>query len=500
MRLTFRSYINYQTELEADAREALPYSFNSCTKPLGSLRQSVYSCLTCNPPPNDPSASYSPAGVCYACSISCHGDHDLVELFSMRDFECDCGTTRLPKTSACSLRSNNETGQTGGVHSENAKEGNKYNHNYRNRFCACGELYAAHKQVGTMFQCLGLGSTEEGGCGEDWWHPECVMGISKDWRTSMSAKPQTHQQEAHVNGDAHLNDANSAVVEGHAEERRADVEDNEDDLPPGFPAEEEFEHFLCYKCVAAFPWIKRYAGTPGFLPAVEKKGTEDANIDVSIPEPAIGLSEIERLPVAPSPHARKRSFDQAELDAKSELEPAPKRAKEDIDAPGQAKTETECKYDALPPAPLSKMSMFLKENFREHLCRCSSCFPRLQPHPQLLDEEDTYEPPISHSEAGGDGSAHSAGTRSLLDRGEAAFSNMDRVRAIEGAMAYNHMKDHVKTFLKPFADSGKAVSAEDVKKYFEKLRGDEQAMREAQVGRGGDGNDNGDNRREQSGY
>src|SRR5207247_1732994 len=98
----------------------------------------------------------------------------------------------------------------------------------------------------------------------------------------------------------------------------------------------------------------------------------------------------------------------------------------------------------------------------EHLCRCPSCFPNLKAHPQLLEEEDTYEPPVSED---GDDGAQSVGTGSLLDRGEAAFNNMDRVRAIQGAMAYAHLKDKVAAFLKPFAESGQAVGAEDVKAY-----------------------------------
>ncbi len=40
-------------------------------------------------------------------------------------------------------------------------------------------------------------------------------------------------------------------------------------------------------------------------------------------------------------------------------------------------------------------------------------------------------------------------------------------------MVYNHLKEKVKTFLQPFAESGQAVGAEDIKAYFEKLRGDE---------------------------
>jgi E3 ubiquitin-protein ligase UBR7 len=149
-----------------------------------------------------------------------------------------------------------------------------------------------------------------------------------------------------------------------------------------------------------------------------------------------------------------------------------------------------------------------------------------------VEEEDTYEPSLSddasdddanNSHAGGggapaSGTARSHGTAaSLLDRGEAALSTMDRVKAIEGVMVYNHLRDKVKEFLKPYAESGQAVSADDIKAYFEKLRGDETAIKEASGkpldsaghgsgsrggGGGGDADrgDAGGNRKEQSGY
>jgi E3 ubiquitin-protein ligase UBR7 len=65
-------------------------------------------------------------------------------------------------------------------------------------------------------------------------------------------------------------------------------------------------------------------------------------------------------------------------------------------------------------------------------------------------------------------------------------------------MAYNHMRDKVKAFLAPFAESGQPVGAEDIKKYFEKLRGDEEGIRAAAADKRGSGS-GGDNRREQSG-
>ena len=76
-------------------------------------------------------------------------------------------------------------------------------------------------------------------------------------------------------------------------------------------------------------------------------------------------------------------------------------------------------------------------------------------------------------------------------------------------MVYNHLKDKVKEFLKPYAESGQAVGADDIKAYFEKMRGDAEAIRAAggnalASGGGGsgdgDGEGEGDKRREQSGY
>ena len=198
---------------------------------------------------------------------------------------------------------------------------------------------------------------------------------------------------------------------------------------------------------------------------------------------------------------KKRTADDAELDVQ--------------DATSTKKSKSDSlTHDRLPDPPNSTFSLFCKEDFREHFCRCSECYPLLKKHPQLLEEEESYEPPVSES---GEEGGQSAGTGSLLDRGEAALSNVDRVRAIgkipethlyvccansslEGVMVYNHLKDKVKSFLQPFAESGQAVGAEDIKAYFEKLRGDEQGIKEAAiVNAESGGNDNGDNRREQSG-
>ena len=345
-----------------------------------------------------------------------------------------------------------------------------------------------------MFQCLGLGSAETGGCGEDWWHPECLIGLSRDWYKRV-------KKEGDEKADGDKNN------EG---EKGSDLEDDDDEtpLPPGFPGEDDFETFLCYKCVDANPWLKRYAGTAGFLPPVYKDGgfAKPPQESESATEPTVSKK-------------RKAEEDDEETTSNGGSEPSAKRAKENIPSetarseshPEPTTTEpssTKPKHESLPtPAPSGTFSLFMKEDFREHFCRCRDCYPHLAQHIQLREEEETYEPPLSEAGDEADG-AHSTGTGSLLDRGEAALSNMDRVRAIEGAMVYNHLRDKVKEFLTPFAESGTAVGAEDIKAYFEKLRGDEQPMREAagQASGGGGGEpgasndkDEEDGRREQSG-
>ncbi|KAI5295913.1 hypothetical protein KEM52_006505 [Ascosphaera acerosa] len=442
---------------------------------MGPLKQTIFSCLTCNPPPppTDEQAlrAYTPAGVCYACSISCHGDHELAELFTKRDFECDCGTTRIQSVTPCTLRLDATTGEKGGVRNEPARQGNRYNHNFQNRFCGCGEIYNPDDEKGIMFQCLGLGA-----CGEDWWHPECLLGLSRT--SSVTAKVE---QDGESKAGHSTRDSVADSVEP--------VEDHDEiPLPEGFPGEDDFEALICYRCIDANPWLKKYAGTTGFLPPVYKRDATAVALDS--PDAAQDSSTLSSKRKSEDDHKGSAVVDRQE----AKRIKAEESVQRDTPAvPGEGHPETD---SVLPPrlherlpenAPSGTFSLFLKEDFRDHLCHCPSCFPNLAPYPQLLAEEDVYEPPPDSRSASpalssqlhgggrtGTSSAHSGGG-SLYERGEAALNTMDRVKALEGVMIYQHLRDKVKEFLKPYAERGEAVGAEDVREYFAKLRGDEHA-------------------------
>ncbi|OJD23808.1 hypothetical protein ACJ73_04840 [Blastomyces percursus] len=461
---TASDFIDSQLRLEADAREALPYASN--------LSTSLFHTLT---------------------------NHTTPRAFAIHALSLATASTRSSNYSASVIlyaiveRPGSHPHHPAGYDSP-AQEPRAYIRRNPRRATSITEK-------GTMFQCLGLGTVENGGCGEDWYHPECLLGLPRNWAENVKREPRAETEGKEPRQQQPQNENGEIAAPAPADEEAED----EPPLPPGFPDEDDFETFICYKCVDANPWLKRYAGTPGILPAVYKKGASMQNVSNG----NVTAETTKDPSDTPSTNPKKR-----ELEDNSDDKPNTKRQKEEtsiksISDPQVKVTEpTKHKHELLPTnAPTGTFSLFLKEDFRDYLCHCPTCFPNLVPHPQLREEEETYEPPLSEAgdDANGNGSNH---TGSLLDRGEAALSNMDRVRAIEGVMVYNHLKDKVKAFLKPFAESGQAVGAEDIKAYFEKLRGDDQAIKEAggaastsRSPNGGDGeNGEGSKRREQSGY
>lgn len=379
----------------------------------------------------------------------------------------------MPRGSSCTLRK---------VAGEKSREGNRYCHNYWGRFCACDTDYDPESEKGTMYQCL-LGDA----CGEDWFHDGCIVGEKRDENKGLAV------ESGETEGPA-------LAVQCEGGENAQEEEDEDEERPNGFPEEDSFDAFICWLCLEKNPWLKRYAGTPGFLDAVYKKDTtpSEDTVDQSAVEETSPVLDTE---TAETESGKKRKVDDVDPDPEPII-PQSKRAKTPDPATALSSspdTTTDltlktCTYESL-PTPIqttTPFSLFLAPTFRAHLCHCPTHLPLLYPHPVLLEEEETYEPPLDTSSAGDAASVHSG--NSLLDRGERALGMVDRVKAIEGVMAYNDLKEKVKGFLKPFAERGEAVGVEDVKRYFAELRGDVPVMKEKKEGGPED-----DGRREQSG-
>jgi E3 ubiquitin-protein ligase UBR7 len=91
--------------------------------------------------------------------VSCHTDHDVVELDYKRSFRCDCGTSKCP--APCSLKK--------GPAVEDSTN-NVYNHNFDGTFCHCALPFNEDEEDEdtTMIQCLVC---------EDWFHDRCLSQV-----------------------------------------------------------------------------------------------------------------------------------------------------------------------------------------------------------------------------------------------------------------------------------------------------------------------------------
>jgi E3 ubiquitin-protein ligase UBR7 len=132
-------------------------------------------------------------GVCYGCSISCHAEHDLVELFQRRKFRCDCPTSSRPTATSsttvtlpqaqttrtrtlCTLNpssnpASSSSSSSSSPHPPNTH--NRYTRNFTGKFCRCpkGETYDPMEEEESMVVCLGC---------EEWFHEGCLVSPLKN--------------------------------------------------------------------------------------------------------------------------------------------------------------------------------------------------------------------------------------------------------------------------------------------------------------------------------
>ena len=91
--VTMVDVLQDEESLEADAKAVLGNADDrNCTYHFGGYmkRQALYSCLTCTKDQKE-----NGAGICLACSYQCHEDCELVELYTKRNFRCDCGNSKM---------------------------------------------------------------------------------------------------------------------------------------------------------------------------------------------------------------------------------------------------------------------------------------------------------------------------------------------------------------------------------------------------------------------
>uniref|UniRef100_A0A667XQX3 Putative E3 ubiquitin-protein ligase UBR7 n=1 Tax=Myripristis murdjan TaxID=586833 RepID=A0A667XQX3_9TELE len=171
-------------QLEEEASAVLGGSDSDhCSYPQGYVkRQALYACNTCTPKGGEE------AGICLACSYKCHEGHDLFELYTKRNFRCDCGNSKFTNLQ-CKLFPEKEA----------ANSKNKYSHNFFGVYCTCNRPYPdPEDQVeDEMIQCIVC---------EDWLHgrhlgcvvPDCVELQEMICEACMNHHPFLWTYAAHL--------------------------------------------------------------------------------------------------------------------------------------------------------------------------------------------------------------------------------------------------------------------------------------------------------------
>ncbi|KAI0946547.1 hypothetical protein AcW1_009984 [Taiwanofungus camphoratus] len=393
---TISSILDSQALLVQAAAEALPHQFSQCTYTLGHIRQAVYLCLSCR----------EPRGICSACSIACHGDHEQVELFPKRAFRCDCPTRALPHP--CTLHKTLE---------EENKD-NRYGHNFEGTFCRCGREYDAANERETMIQCLAC---------EDWFHESCL---------NLRERPPSREPtpEPTVQGFAGADDAVS--------------EASSSGLPPPLIRASDYDSLICSACVRSISTVHKYAGDQGILMVVRDSPHGEWRVmgridddeshtvvvelhkEVEVEHGSENTRKRLRSPDAADSQQAKRARFMPEPSSPSCIAPTPNPLAQAILLSAehiQSTSDAPCSNSVV--APLGQGDIFLTEGWRGRWCRCNSCLPPLQAHPYLLEEEETYEPPEDPDSG-----------LSLEELGLRALQRLPRDKALDGIRAFNDMR------------------------------------------------------------
>ncbi|XP_057511627.1 uncharacterized protein LOC130793784 [Actinidia eriantha] len=374
-----------------------------CTYSNGYMkRQAIFSCLTCTPDGN--------AGVCTACSLSCHDGHEIVELWTKRNFRCDCGNSKFGEF-FCKIFANKDV--------ENVE--NAYNHNFKGSYCTCGRPYPdpeAEEQV-EMIQCCIC---------EDWFHEEHIgLESSDEIPRDEEGEPQYEDFVCQVCSvvcsfltlypeniwpAVRQRDATNAAKEKNVVE----------DMPPACGSSEKLENGICS------------SESPKLNCAVTTGIPETVSIGKDIP---IGENS-------------DKNADSGQCIA-------------------GAGPRTGCLVGVdlvvAPPVLEKSKPMFLSKSWRDVLCRCDNCakFYTQKGISYLLDKEDSI---VEYEKM-----AKQKRDEKLQQQEGVELNFLNKLGHVEKMEILNgiaDMKNEIHSFLESY-DPSKPITSEDVHQVFENL-------------------------------
>jgi len=405
-------------------------------------RQALYACLTCTPVT---SPDFVPAGICLACSLKCHDGHELVELYTKRNFRCDCGNNKFPD-STCSLEPKKD----------DVNEKNTYNQNFRGLYCECHRPYPDPEEDededDEMIQCIVCEDWLHGRhTGNDSFDPDS-MEMESELAAEFICAACTKKNDflAHY---SHLNVSVDSEPLKLTPDKKPSSDDHEEtvDVGHGRPVE------LSGTTVQSSEPASKVMRTDSDVEA-GSQDTHDSGVasgDGSVGEPTDESQQ--GMLAVPGTSGAGELRQQAECLIEEKVKLLSGKAEKEING-----------------------STWWSHGWRSKLCRCSKCLELYETHGVsfLVDPEDSLEA----YEAKGlkDGVSTFDSTQVLMQN---VLSRLDRVAQIEFLHGFNEMKDNLVEFLRNIGESGRVVTAADIREFF----GEMQAAKRRRLD-----NDNGD--------
>lgn len=382
----------------------------------------MYSCATCS------KGSKKEAAICLACSLECHDNHEVYELYTKRNYRCDCGNSKFDSNFVCKLIEKDQKKSP-------INEKNKYNHNFSGRYCTCDKRYPPEENDDSaesndeMWQCVVC---------EDWYHSK-----------HLGANELPAKFEELVCGSC--------------------VEDL------------DFVHYY-YKTADMNGSLK--SSESATTPSASQKPESDLTTQVT--SEAISSTEVD-VKTGSSVNGETvgdEKSKEATTICESDTNDSQAENKDPDHGKSSNQTKSECILDSLKKeyesneAENPKCSSETREKqsrnplfwsdctWRSKLCRCQKCLDmyKAKDCEYLLDEKDT----VQYYEA--QGKVMAKDSQSPMERGMSALNRMNRAAVVEALHGYDELKADLSEYLRKFADTKKVVREEDIHEFFQQLK------------------------------
>nr|XP_039262441.1 putative E3 ubiquitin-protein ligase UBR7 [Styela clava] len=452
--VSLQDIIEEDTELESTANAVLGGSDDQeCTYNEGYMkRQALYACATCK--------TTDSAGVCLACSLDCHEGHELYELYTKRNFRCDCGNDKF-EDFKCNFHPDKDS----------TNEGNTYNHNFKGVYCTCDRPYPDPEDSidDEMIQCIIC---------EDWFHSRHLHGKGipdgsdfSEMICHMCMENKTQFLWFYNWEYTHYESAIVDVLESPSKDKKEDEISDNTDLNGSTNLVKIEEK--CSDASTNSETLNEISNKELQSTTIDKKPTANSIVTTMTESKVDEINKAEEVSVSESEdkidatntcdtninqaNEKKAIIKSEELNTNGSVKKEPIYKKEFI--------KSQCRLEYLKQVynacKFPDSAAFWPDVWRNNLCKCEKCKILMKDFSYLTQKDDTV---AEYEEKGA-----AKQPDSTMDKGMRALGGMNRIQQVEVIQGYNEMKSKLSDYLRTFAQDGRVVTEEDIRNFFKNM-------------------------------